>query len=207
MKMPNGKVQHFEIGGNPIFDAAGAFQGYRGTGTDVTHRVEMEEKLLQSQKMEAVGQLTGGVAHDFNNLLAIILGNAELLKDHPRGNDALADNVIRAATRGGELTQQLLSFARQQQLHPKVIDLNALVTSLEKLLGRTLGESITIRTETTAEPWRVEVDPNQLENAVLNLAINARAGLGPPRTAAKAKKSGDRHPSPISSRTWFPRYP
>ena len=177
LKMPNGKIQHFEIGGNPVFDSDGTFQGYRGTGSDVTHRVAMEEKLLQSQKMEAVGQLTGGVAHDFNNLLAVILGNAELLKDHPGSDDALADNVIRAATRGGELTQQLLSFARRQQLHPKVVDLNTLITGLEKLLRRTLGETISIRTKTTAEPWRVEVDPNQLENSVLNLAINARDAM------------------------------
>ena len=177
MKMPDGKLQHFEFGGNPIFDSGGKFQGYRGTGSDVTQRVEMEEKLRQFQKMEAVGQLTGGVAHDFNNLLAIILGNAELLKDHSGNDGTLVENVIQAAIRGGELTQQLLSFARQQQLHPRVIDLNALVTGLEMLLGRTLGEKITVRAETTGEPWCVEVDPSQLESAVLNLAINARDAM------------------------------
>ncbi len=144
---------------------------------DMTERKQAEERLRQAQKMEAVGQLTGGIAHDFNNLLAIIMGNAELLKERLGDDGALAENVVRAATRGGELTQQLLAFSRRQPLLPKVIDFDELIAGMIDMLRRTLGEMIKIETKSTPELWRIGVDPNQLENAVLNLAINARDAM------------------------------
>ena len=144
---------------------------------DMTERKQVEERLRQAQKMEAVGQLTGGIAHDFNNLLAIIMGNAELLKEGHGDDGPLAENVVRAATRGGELTQQLLAFSRRQPLLPKVTDFDEIIAGMTDMLRRTLGEMIEIETRNTPQLWRTEVDPSQSENAVLNLAINARDAM------------------------------
>lgn len=143
---------------------------------DITERKQSEAQLRQSQKMEAVGQLTGGVAHDFNNLLAIILGNAELLKERVDEHD-LTDPVIRAATRGADLTQKLLAFSHKQPLWPKVLRLNDVIDSMTGILRRTLSEAIEIKTVTTADLWEVEADESQLENLLLNLAINARNAM------------------------------
>ncbi len=144
---------------------------------DVSERKRTEEQLRQAQKMEAVGQLTGGVAHDFNNLLAIIMGNAELLSMKFGEDDPKIQAVIRAATRGAELTQRLLAFSRKQTLQPQAVDANALVGGMIDLLGRTLGETIEIKTSSALGLWRAKVDPGQLENALLNLAINARDAM------------------------------
>lgn len=150
------------------------------TFIDLTERKRAEEQLLQAQKMEAVGQLTGGVAHDFNNLLTVILGNLQLLESQV-GNSGAASRYVRAATRavlnGAELSQRLLSFSRRQQLAPKLIDLNDLVSRMNELLHRTLGESITIETSYADGLPAAMVDPGQLENAILNLAINARDAM------------------------------
>ena len=135
------------------------------------------EQLRQSQKMEAIGQLTGGVAHDFNNLLAVILGNAELLEHRSKDHPSLVRAILRAATRGAELTHRLTAFSRQQPLQPRPIDLAALVASMTDILQRTLGETIEI--ETAAEPglWLARADLGQVENSLLNLAINARDAM------------------------------
>jgi PAS domain S-box-containing protein len=143
---------------------------------DITERKQAEEQLRRAQRMEAIGQLTGGVAHDFNNLLAIILGNAELLNER-LGGDALAESVIRAADRGGELTQRLLAFSRRQPLQPKITDLSTLVVDMEELLLRTLGETIKIETVNAVGLWTTEADPGQIENALLNFANNARDAM------------------------------
>jgi PAS domain S-box-containing protein len=141
-----------------------------------------EEALLQSQKMEAVGQLTGGIAHDFNNLLTGIVGSLDLLQT--RLNQGRTDNVARyinaamtSANRAAALTHRLLAFARRQPLIPKVIDVNQLVVSLEDLLSRTIGEAIDLRVVASDELWCTLCDPNQLESALLNLAINARDAM------------------------------
>jgi len=126
--------------------------------------------------MEAVGQLTGGVAHDFNNLLAVILGNTELLEAEMGDNPLLA-TIERAATRGAELTQRLLAFARQQALQPRPIDLAILVPGLHGLFQCTLGEPVKITIHVSEGIWPVLADPGQLENALLNLAINARDAM------------------------------
>jgi PAS domain S-box-containing protein len=152
-----------------------------GTLSDITERKKLEEQLHQAQKMEALGQLTGGVAHDFNNLLAVILGNSELLGLSLRAGDKRQcerlDAIIRATTLGGELTQRLLAFARKQALRPQVVDLEASVAATAEILHRTLGETIEIETVGAGDLWPCKVDPSQLENALLNLALNARDAM------------------------------
>jgi signal transduction histidine kinase/CheY-like chemotaxis protein len=140
-----------------------------------------EEALRQSQKMEAVGQLTGGVAHDFNNLLQVIIGNLDVLcrglgPDSPRMTRA-AQNAMSGARRAAALTQRLLAFSRRQPLNPKPIDVNALVSGMSDLLHRTLGEPVELETVRAARLWAVEADPNELESAILNLALNARDAM------------------------------
>jgi PAS domain S-box-containing protein len=141
-----------------------------------------EEALLQSQKMEAVGQLTGGIAHDFNNLLTGIVGSLDLLQT--RLDQGRTDNVARyinaamtSANRAAALTHRLLAFARRQPLIPKSVDVNQLVVSLEDLLRRTIGETIDLEIAASDDLWCTLCDPNQLESALLNLAINARDAM------------------------------
>ncbi len=145
--------------------------------TDIS---ELNTRLQQSQRMEAIGQLTGGVAHDFNNLLTVVLGNAELLAEQrdmdPRLR-AMADSIVTAAQRGAELTQRLLAFARKQALDPKAVDINQLVGSLDPMLRRTLGAHIEIELIRAAGLWSALVDQGPLENALLNLCLNARDAM------------------------------
>ena len=142
---------------------------------------EKEQALRQSQKMEAVGQLTGGIAHDFNNLLQVIIGNLEALQRHlPPDSGRLqraANQAMNGARRAAALTQRLLAFSRRQPLDPKPIDINGLVKGASELMHRTLGETVAIETVLGAGLWRVEVDPNELEAALLNLAVNARDAM------------------------------
>ncbi len=145
--------------------------------TDITELRESEARLRQAQKMEAVGQLTGGVAHDFNNLLAVIMGNAEILTDRFSETDSNLDAILRATRRGAELTNRLLAFSRRQALAPKSVDLDELVLDMTDLLGRTLGETILVTASKTPGLWHAAADPNQLENALVNLAINARDAM------------------------------
>jgi len=152
---------------------------------EVAQRMKVEETLRQAQKMEAIGHLTGGIAHDFNNLLQVVLGNLDALRrrvDAP--TSPTRTEIIRSvasATRGAEraagLTQRLLAFARRQPLEPRTIDVNRLVTGMSELLRRTLGESITIETVLSGGLWRAYADSNQLENSIINLAINARDAM------------------------------
>jgi signal transduction histidine kinase len=141
-----------------------------------------EEQLRQAQKMEAIGHLTGGVAHDFNNLLTIVIGNIESLQRHmPAGApDRLrrsAENAMQGAKRAATLTQRLLAFSRRQPLEPKPVDLNKLVSGMSDLLRGTLGESVELQTVLAGGLWRVEIDYNQLENSLINLAVNARDAM------------------------------
>ena len=145
------------------------------------YRQKIEAQLVQAQKMEAVGQLTGGMAHDFNNILGIILGNLEFLEEDLQGDEErlkLVKSAIRAALSGANLNRQLLSFSRKQQLQPKLIDLNDQVQGMLDMLRRTLGATIEIETTQSQGPWTTEVDPAQLESAILNLAVNARDAMG-----------------------------
>ncbi len=144
---------------------------------DVTERKKSEERYRQAQKMETVGQLTGGVAHDFNNLLSIILGNAELMADQAGRDSKPLEAILKAATRGAELTQRLLAYSRQQPLRPHSIHLGELAESLSELLTRTLGEGVEISTRAAAGLWPALADPGQVENALLNLVLNARDAM------------------------------
>jgi PAS domain S-box-containing protein len=149
---------------------------------EVAERREAEEALRQAQKMEAVGQLTGGIAHDFNNLLTVIIGNIDTvvrrmdMEHDPRMRRSL-ENALKGAERAASLTQRLLAFSRRQPLEPKTIDIARVLTGMSDLLTRSITETIAIRIDTDAELWKVEVDPHQLENAILNLAVNARDAM------------------------------
>ncbi|WP_245435917.1 CHASE3 domain-containing protein [Methylobacterium sp. V23] len=141
----------------------------------------LEDRLRQSQKMEALGQLTGGLAHDFNNMLAIIIGNLSLLKRRlERGEHAVeryAEQALKGADRAATLTHRLLAFARKQPLAPEAIACNRLIAAMSDLLRRSLGESIRIETVAAPDLWTTQADANQLENAILNLAVNARDAM------------------------------
>ncbi len=189
-------------GAAPRFGSDGAFLGYVGSIIDITERRdveaaleqrvaeeiaargEVEEALRQAQKMEAVGQLTGGIAHDFNNLLTIITGNIGITSraldaagiDDPRARRAL-DSALKGAERAASLTHRLLAFSRRQPLSPKPTDVDKLVSGMSDLVHRALGETIALEVVTSPGLWRVEVDPNQLESALLNLAVNARDAM------------------------------
>jgi signal transduction histidine kinase/CheY-like chemotaxis protein len=166
--------------------AAGELQELNQTleqrvAAEVAERMKAEAALRQAQKMEAIGQLTGGVAHDFNNLLTIVVGNIEILLRHLPSDAArlrrAADNALQGARRAAALTHRLLAFARQQPLDPKPIDANKLVFEMSELLRRTIGETISLETVLGGGLWRTQADPNQLENAILNLAVNARDAM------------------------------
>ncbi len=145
----------------------------------IEQRQTAEEALRQAQKMESIGHLTGGVAHDFNNLLAIMVGSLNLLQD--RGGDERQEKLLaaalRAARRGGELTQRLLAFSRRQALQPQPVDVNRLIARMSDPLTRTLGERIAVKSVAAADLWRTHVDPNQLEAAIMNLSANARDAM------------------------------
>ena len=150
---------------------------------EIAERLEIEEALRQAQKMEAVGQLTGGIAHDFNNLLTVILGNVDMARTRlGSSGDERIDRALASAQKGAErasaLTQRLLAFSRRQPLAPKQIAVSRLLHGMVELISRSLGETILVKTDTTPDLWMVEVDPNQLENAILNLAVNARDAMG-----------------------------
>ena len=151
-----------------------------GVATEITERKRLEEQLLQSQKMEAVGQLAGGVAHDFNNILTAIVGYTDLLAaDFSPNSRELEDleEIRKAARRAAALTRQLLSFSRKQVLEPRIIDLNGVVTNLEKMLRSLISENIELKTALATGLGAARADPNQIEQVIMNLAINARDAM------------------------------
>ena len=153
---------------------------FNGFVRDITEKIAAEEQLNQAQKMESVGQLTGGVAHDFNNMLTVITGTIDILADAVADKPqlaAIAKLISEAADRGAELTGHLLAFARKQPLQPRETDINALMVESGKLLRPALGEHIEIETILKRDVWPALVDPSQLSSALLNLAINARDAM------------------------------
>jgi signal transduction histidine kinase/CheY-like chemotaxis protein len=151
-----------------------------GTQRDVTDHRHLEEQVRQSQKMDAVGQLAGGIAHDFNNLLTAILGNTQLLlRDLPPGDVKRedVDEIRKASERAAGLTRQLLAYSRRQMLQPKVLDLNAVVAEMDRMLRRLIGEHITFTTALAPELGHVRADPSQIEQVVVNLVLNARDAM------------------------------
>src|SRR5215470_10917246 len=186
-QVPLTEMRLLRIDGRPLvteiqavpFDHEGR-PGVLAVARDITMRKDIEEQLRQSQKMEAIGQLTGGLAHDFNNLMTVVIGNLDRLDSALAGNQAareLADMALSAALRGSELTRKLLAFARKQSLQSAVLDLSDLVASMTSLLDRTLGEKIQVEVKTGRELWPIETDPAQVESALANVAINARDAM------------------------------
>jgi signal transduction histidine kinase/ActR/RegA family two-component response regulator len=175
-----GKRSHLIAHGGPIRDAKGEITGAVVVYRDVTEARETERQLQQAQKMEAVGQLTGGIAHDFNNILTVITGTIEIIAEGVADRPdlaAVAGMIDEAATRGGDLTQRLLAFARRQPLQPAEIDINALLVETVKLLRPTLGEQVEIETMLAGDLNAAMVDPNQLTSALINLSLNARDAM------------------------------
>jgi signal transduction histidine kinase len=170
-------------------DNARLLEEFKRANTDLERRVvertteleQAQKALRQSQKMEAVGQLAGGIAHDFNNMLAVVVGSLDLLRRRIGESDARARRYADAATDGArratQLTQRLLAFSRQQPLRPEPLDLNKLVAGMSELLRHSLGADVQLETVLAGGLWRTHTDPNQLENVIINLAVNARDAM------------------------------
>jgi len=175
----DGRTFPAEITKAPYTDASGRRLGSLSTIRDVTWERRREEELRRAQRLEALGQLTGGVAHDFNNLLTVIYGNLQILEMKLQ-DDRLSRYLVeigRAVDMGVRLNQRLTTFARQRRLEPKPLDLNQHLTNMLQLLGRAIGEHIEIKTNFVEKVWPTRLDPSEIENAVLNLAINARDAM------------------------------
>ncbi|ESQ78738.1 hypothetical protein AEYBE204_12190 [Asticcacaulis sp. YBE204] len=184
---PEYGCRFYEMNLTPLKDKAGSIIGAYQFVYDVTDRLEEQQRLAdaeahlrQAQKMEAVGQLTGGIAHDFNNMLAVVMGSLELLNrrvvDDPRARH-FVKSALDSAKRAATLTQRLLAFSRQQPLQPETVNVNRLVSGMSELLSHALGGAVRVETVHGAGLWSVNVDPNQLENVILNLAVNARDAM------------------------------
>jgi len=168
------------LSGRTVLDEHGALEGYEIIAENVSERWHLEEQLRQAQKMEAVGRLAGGVAHDFNNLLTIVTGYSDLLLERLGATDAMrayVEEIKKAGERAASLTRQLLAFGRRQVLAPQVLDLNTVVTNVDKMLRRLIGENIELSTVLEPELGRVKADPGQIEQVILNLALNARDAM------------------------------
>jgi PAS domain S-box-containing protein len=179
-KLDNGRTVYARSVVVPELTANGEVMGYFVLSIDITEQKASQAALVQAQKMEAVGQLTGGLAHDFNNLLTIIIGNLAALQSRlPQGGAAHEhlDPALHAARRGADLIKRLLTFARGQALEPSVVEVGALVHNMVQLLARSLTENVRLHTRLPEAPLFAFVDPHQLENALLNLALNARDAM------------------------------
>jgi PAS domain S-box-containing protein len=180
VRRPDGAEGVNIIEGRPVVDADGIIRHVVGTTQDITERRQIERALAQSQKMDAIGQLTGGMAHDFNNMLGVIIGTLDLLTPALATGTLASELCAEArdgAVRCADLIRRLLAFARRQSLRPAQIDVNALVSELSRLLGRTLGEHITLTLNLDVALWPVKVDASQLDAALVNLATNARDAM------------------------------
>jgi two-component system cell cycle sensor histidine kinase/response regulator CckA len=165
----------------PVHDASGRIVNYVAVKHDITEQLKLAVQLQQAQKMESVGRLAGGVAHDFNNMLSVILGYAELALDKVAPSEPLhadLNEILIAARRSIEITRQLLAFARKQTIAPKVLDLNANVESMLKMLRRLMGEDIDLAWRPQNNLWKIKIDPSQLEQILVNLCVNARDAIG-----------------------------
>jgi PAS domain S-box-containing protein len=184
---PDGEVRWIHDRAFPVRDAAGRLERVVGIAEDVTahheaevHRRELEEQLRHSQKMEAIGRLAGGVAHDFNNMLNVILGHANLglrRTDRPERLAASLREILAAAERSRDLTRQLLAFSRRQTIAPRVLDLNVTIRDIESMLRRLIGEDVALHFTAGRDLWSVSMDPSQVDQALTNLAVNARDAM------------------------------
>ena len=176
----NGDWRVMESTASAVRDKEGKVEKLVTVNRDVTERRELERQLVLSQRLEAVGKLSGGIAHDFNNLLGVIIGYSEALQESIRREDPLRDaidEIRKAGQRAATLTQQLLAFSRKQVLEPKILDVNAIVADMQKMLHRLIGEDVTLKFEPAAELGNIKADRGQLEQVILNLAVNARDAM------------------------------
>ena len=179
-KRKNGERIIVRLSGRPVEGPGGELAYFEVFAEDITERRSLERQLLQSQKMEAIGRLAGGVAHDFNNLLGVILGQTELLQADLGSNPSVhrrTEAIDQSARRAAELTKQLLAFSRQQFIEPRVVDTNAIVRDVEKLLKRLIGEDVELAIHLPPNTGNIKIDPSQLEQILLNLAVNARDAM------------------------------
>jgi two-component system cell cycle sensor histidine kinase/response regulator CckA len=177
---PDGRITWVLTSKAPTRNESGQVVGLVGVSRDITDRKELEQQLRQGQKMEAIGRLAGGVAHDFNNLLGVIIGCGEAVSKRLAGNDSLRAKlaeVLKAAHRGADLTRQLLAFSRRQVLQPKAVDLNDVVSDMEAMLRRLIGEDVVLTTLLASELGSVWADPGQIGQIIMNLAVNARDAM------------------------------
>jgi PAS domain S-box-containing protein len=178
--LPNGEERHVRERGEVVIDEAGKPVQMRGIVMDITERRQLGEQLRQSQKMEAIGQLAGGVAHDFNNILTVIHGHASLLlvdKSMSKGAARSAQQIAQAAERAAGLTRQLLTFSRRQVMQPRRLDLNEVVSNMTMMLGRILGEDIALQLNYWPQPAFILADASMIEQVLLNLVVNARDAM------------------------------
>lgn len=176
----DGRMVNIEGTINPILDERGEIAGFLSIHRDVTMRKQLEVQYRHAQKMEAVGRLAGGIAHDFNNLLTVINGYSQMVleqlrPDHPMHSQV--DKIQKAGERAATMTRQLLAFSRQQVLAPQVLDLNKVVAGIDKMLGRLIGEDIELVMACSAGLWYVKADPGQIDQVIMNLAVNARDAM------------------------------
>ncbi|NVK17152.1 MAG: PAS-domain containing protein [Methylocystaceae bacterium] len=180
LELNDGREVHVLVSFIPHISEDNEVMGYFVLGQDVTDVRDAEFKFRQAQKMEAIGQLTGGLSHDFNNLLTIIIGNLSVLEEEGEEDPALQELIapaLDAARRGGELVKQLLAFARRQPLKPRISNAGELILGMKDLLTRALGAQVEMQLQVNKNIWPVLIDPHQLENAILNLVINARDAM------------------------------
>jgi two-component system cell cycle sensor histidine kinase/response regulator CckA len=180
IQRPDGRICWIQSKIKPSLDDTDRLVRIDGVLSDITERKHLEEQLLHSQKLEAVGRLAGGIAHDFNNLLTAIVGHSELVLDSLKSASPLRweiDEIRKSAERAAALTRQLLAFSRKQLLEPKILDLNSAVANTERLLRRLIGEDVDLVTLMASDLRPVKADPGQIEQVIINLAVNARDAM------------------------------
>jgi two-component system, cell cycle sensor histidine kinase and response regulator CckA len=180
MRHKDGTWRTLESTVSAIVNGKGEVRRFVIVNRDITARKRLEEQFRQAQKMEAVGRLSGGIAHDFNNILGVIIGYGEILEERLETGNSLrpcADEILQAGRRAATLTRQLLAFSRQQVLAPRVLELNSVITDIQKMLRRVIGEDIELDTRLSADLGRVKADQGQIEQVILNLAVNARDAM------------------------------